>query len=246
MVMSDPIAALPQVRAGTIKAYGVTTKTRLLSAPDIQARALRCPQTCETPKRVARYRIGAWPLTPSFHGKRRVPALVVVYGFQFRPIAGNPVSRSKEAGACRLHSTPAENPSKPSPRAPKAVYQRRSARSRSSAWVSAASSAPVSSCSPSAFLIRHRPFYSEPFADCYSPFATELTGDGDRDRSCCSPLFCDLLGHLLQKCGDLFDVVGRYLGRTEHARRLRLDRAQHSDRLLERHDVEFRRSYNGF
>jgi hypothetical protein len=33
--MSDPIAALPQVRAGTIKAYGVTTKTRLLSAPDI-------------------------------------------------------------------------------------------------------------------------------------------------------------------------------------------------------------------
>jgi tripartite-type tricarboxylate transporter receptor subunit TctC len=35
MVMSDPIAALPQVRAGTIKAYGVTTKTRLPSAPDI-------------------------------------------------------------------------------------------------------------------------------------------------------------------------------------------------------------------
>jgi tripartite-type tricarboxylate transporter receptor subunit TctC len=35
MVMSDPIAALPQVRASTIKAYGVTTKTRLLSAPDI-------------------------------------------------------------------------------------------------------------------------------------------------------------------------------------------------------------------
>ena len=35
MVMSDPIAALPQVRARTIKAYGVTTKTRLLSAPDI-------------------------------------------------------------------------------------------------------------------------------------------------------------------------------------------------------------------
>jgi tripartite-type tricarboxylate transporter receptor subunit TctC len=31
----DLIAALPQVRAGTIKAYGVTTKTRLLSAPDI-------------------------------------------------------------------------------------------------------------------------------------------------------------------------------------------------------------------
>jgi tripartite-type tricarboxylate transporter receptor subunit TctC len=35
LVMSDPTAALPQVRAGTIKAYGVTTKTRLSSAPDI-------------------------------------------------------------------------------------------------------------------------------------------------------------------------------------------------------------------
>jgi tripartite-type tricarboxylate transporter receptor subunit TctC len=35
MVISDPVAALAQVRAGTIKAYGVTTKTRLLSAPDI-------------------------------------------------------------------------------------------------------------------------------------------------------------------------------------------------------------------
>jgi tripartite-type tricarboxylate transporter receptor subunit TctC len=35
MAISDPIAALPQVRAGTIKAYGVTTKTRLFSAPDI-------------------------------------------------------------------------------------------------------------------------------------------------------------------------------------------------------------------
>jgi tripartite-type tricarboxylate transporter receptor subunit TctC len=35
MVMSDPIAALPQVRGGTIKAYGVTTKSRLPSAPDI-------------------------------------------------------------------------------------------------------------------------------------------------------------------------------------------------------------------
>ncbi len=32
LVISDPVAALPQVRAGTIKAYGVTTKTRLLSA----------------------------------------------------------------------------------------------------------------------------------------------------------------------------------------------------------------------
>jgi tripartite-type tricarboxylate transporter receptor subunit TctC len=35
MVISDPISALPQVRAGMIKAYGVTTKTRLLSAADI-------------------------------------------------------------------------------------------------------------------------------------------------------------------------------------------------------------------
>src|SRR3981189_1647522 len=35
MAISDPVAALPQVRAGTIKAYGVTTKTRLLSASDI-------------------------------------------------------------------------------------------------------------------------------------------------------------------------------------------------------------------
>jgi tripartite-type tricarboxylate transporter receptor subunit TctC len=35
LVISDPVAALPQVRAATIKAYGVTTKTRLLSAPDI-------------------------------------------------------------------------------------------------------------------------------------------------------------------------------------------------------------------
>jgi tripartite-type tricarboxylate transporter receptor subunit TctC len=35
MVISDPVAALPQVRAGLIKAYGVTTKTRLASAPDI-------------------------------------------------------------------------------------------------------------------------------------------------------------------------------------------------------------------
>ena len=31
----DPTAALPQVRAGTIKAYGITTKARLLSAPDV-------------------------------------------------------------------------------------------------------------------------------------------------------------------------------------------------------------------
>jgi tripartite-type tricarboxylate transporter receptor subunit TctC len=35
MAISDPIAALPQVRAGTIKAFGITTKTRLPSAPDI-------------------------------------------------------------------------------------------------------------------------------------------------------------------------------------------------------------------
>jgi tripartite-type tricarboxylate transporter receptor subunit TctC len=35
MAITDPIVALPQVRAGTIQAYGVTTKTRLQSAPDI-------------------------------------------------------------------------------------------------------------------------------------------------------------------------------------------------------------------
>jgi tripartite-type tricarboxylate transporter receptor subunit TctC len=35
MAITDPIISLPQVRAGTIRAYGVTTKTRLLSAPDI-------------------------------------------------------------------------------------------------------------------------------------------------------------------------------------------------------------------
>jgi tripartite-type tricarboxylate transporter receptor subunit TctC len=35
LVICDPIASLPQVRAGTISAYGVTAKTRLLTAPDI-------------------------------------------------------------------------------------------------------------------------------------------------------------------------------------------------------------------
>jgi tripartite-type tricarboxylate transporter receptor subunit TctC len=35
IAISDPVACMPQVRAGTIKAYGVTAKTRLLSAPDI-------------------------------------------------------------------------------------------------------------------------------------------------------------------------------------------------------------------
>jgi tripartite-type tricarboxylate transporter receptor subunit TctC len=35
MAITDPIISLPQVRAGTIKAYGVTTKTRSPSAPDI-------------------------------------------------------------------------------------------------------------------------------------------------------------------------------------------------------------------
>jgi tripartite-type tricarboxylate transporter receptor subunit TctC len=35
LAITDPVAALTQVRAGTIKAYGVTAKTRLLSAPDI-------------------------------------------------------------------------------------------------------------------------------------------------------------------------------------------------------------------
>ena len=35
LAIIDPVVTLPQVRAGTIKAYGVTTKTRLVSAPDI-------------------------------------------------------------------------------------------------------------------------------------------------------------------------------------------------------------------
>src|SRR5262249_33055795 len=35
MAISDPVACMPQVRAGAIKAYGVTAKTQLLSAPDI-------------------------------------------------------------------------------------------------------------------------------------------------------------------------------------------------------------------
>jgi tripartite-type tricarboxylate transporter receptor subunit TctC len=35
MAIVDPIISLPQVRAGTIKAYGVTTKTRSPSAPNI-------------------------------------------------------------------------------------------------------------------------------------------------------------------------------------------------------------------
>jgi tripartite-type tricarboxylate transporter receptor subunit TctC len=35
MAISDPVASMPQVRAGTIKAFGVTSTTRLLSAPDI-------------------------------------------------------------------------------------------------------------------------------------------------------------------------------------------------------------------
>jgi tripartite-type tricarboxylate transporter receptor subunit TctC len=35
IAISDSVASMPQVRAGTIKAYGVTTKTRMLSAPDI-------------------------------------------------------------------------------------------------------------------------------------------------------------------------------------------------------------------
>jgi tripartite-type tricarboxylate transporter receptor subunit TctC len=37
MAISGPVVSMPQVRAGTIKAYGVTTKTRLLYAPDIPA-----------------------------------------------------------------------------------------------------------------------------------------------------------------------------------------------------------------
>jgi tripartite-type tricarboxylate transporter receptor subunit TctC len=35
MAIADPVVSMPQVRAGTIKAFGVTTKTRLPSTPDI-------------------------------------------------------------------------------------------------------------------------------------------------------------------------------------------------------------------
>jgi tripartite-type tricarboxylate transporter receptor subunit TctC len=35
MIISDPVTALAQVRAGAIRAYGITTQTRLLSAPEI-------------------------------------------------------------------------------------------------------------------------------------------------------------------------------------------------------------------
>jgi tripartite-type tricarboxylate transporter receptor subunit TctC len=35
LAISDSITALPQVRAGTIRAYGVTSKTRVVSAPEI-------------------------------------------------------------------------------------------------------------------------------------------------------------------------------------------------------------------
>ena len=35
IAISDPVACMPQVRAGAIKAYGITAKARLLSAPDI-------------------------------------------------------------------------------------------------------------------------------------------------------------------------------------------------------------------
>jgi tripartite-type tricarboxylate transporter receptor subunit TctC len=35
LAIPDAVVTLPQVRAGTIRAYGVTTKTRLISAPDI-------------------------------------------------------------------------------------------------------------------------------------------------------------------------------------------------------------------
>jgi tripartite-type tricarboxylate transporter receptor subunit TctC len=35
LAVTDSVVTLPQVRAGTIKAYGVTAKTRLVSAPDI-------------------------------------------------------------------------------------------------------------------------------------------------------------------------------------------------------------------
>ena len=35
IMIDSPIKALPQVRAGTIKAYAVTAKSRLTQAPDI-------------------------------------------------------------------------------------------------------------------------------------------------------------------------------------------------------------------
>jgi len=35
MMIADPITALPQARAGTIKIYGVASDTRLPSAPDV-------------------------------------------------------------------------------------------------------------------------------------------------------------------------------------------------------------------
>jgi tripartite-type tricarboxylate transporter receptor subunit TctC len=35
MAIVDPVVSMPQVRVGTIKVYGVTAKTRLISAPDI-------------------------------------------------------------------------------------------------------------------------------------------------------------------------------------------------------------------
>jgi tripartite-type tricarboxylate transporter receptor subunit TctC len=35
LAITDPVVTLPQVRAGTIRAYGITTKTRLVSAADI-------------------------------------------------------------------------------------------------------------------------------------------------------------------------------------------------------------------
>jgi tripartite-type tricarboxylate transporter receptor subunit TctC len=35
LMISDPVTAMPQVRGGTIKIYGVTANTRLFSAPDI-------------------------------------------------------------------------------------------------------------------------------------------------------------------------------------------------------------------
>ena len=44
IAITDPIISLPQVRAGTIKGYGVTTKTRSPSAPDIPTLTRRdCP-----------------------------------------------------------------------------------------------------------------------------------------------------------------------------------------------------------
>jgi hypothetical protein len=54
LAITDPVVTLPQVRAGTIKAYGVTTKTRLVSAPDIPTLdEAGCKRTLGNPRQSA-------------------------------------------------------------------------------------------------------------------------------------------------------------------------------------------------